>query len=154
MFFQVMKKLVFFLLLLFAKFISFADGVIRVTTADLNMRVSASSSSRIILTIPIGTPVYLSADCDCVWVYVSYNGYCGYVPSQYLTESVPATATEAVALEPIGHYNNSDGITVQRPTRYDIAPEGATALCRDGHYSFSRSRRGTCSSHGGVAKWL
>jgi hypothetical protein len=34
------------------------------------------------------------------------------------------------------------------------APAGATAQCRDGSYSFSASRRGTCSHHGGVARWL
>ena len=28
-----------------------------------------------------------------------------------------------------------------------------TAVCRDGHYSYSQSRRGTCSHHGGVAYW-
>lgn len=33
-------------------------------------------------------------------------------------------------------------------------PIGATALCRDGTYSFSQNRRGTCSHHGGVAQWL
>src|SRR6516165_9521717 len=33
-------------------------------------------------------------------------------------------------------------------------PPGATALCRDGTYSFSRHRSGTCSHHGGVARWL
>ena len=33
-------------------------------------------------------------------------------------------------------------------------PAGATAQCKDGTYSFSASRSGTCSSHGGVAKWL
>lgn len=33
-------------------------------------------------------------------------------------------------------------------------PAGATAQCRDGSYSFSRSRSGTCSHHGGVAAWL
>ncbi len=33
-------------------------------------------------------------------------------------------------------------------------PAGATAQCRDGSYSFSASRRGTCSHHGGVARWL
>ena len=33
-------------------------------------------------------------------------------------------------------------------------PAGATALCRDGTYSFSQHRSGTCSHHGGVAKWL
>jgi hypothetical protein len=36
----------------------------------------------------------------------------------------------------------------------DGPPAGATAQCRDGTYSFSRSRRGTCSHHGGVARWL
>jgi len=30
----------------------------------------------------------------------------------------------------------------------------ATAVCRDGTYSHSGHRSGTCSSHGGVAQWL
>ncbi|PHM30151.1 DUF3761 domain-containing protein [Xenorhabdus innexi] len=29
-----------------------------------------------------------------------------------------------------------------------------TALCKDGTYSKSKSRKGACSRHGGVAKWL
>jgi hypothetical protein len=33
-------------------------------------------------------------------------------------------------------------------------PPGATARCRDGTYSFSQHRSGTCSHHGGVAVWL
>jgi hypothetical protein len=33
-------------------------------------------------------------------------------------------------------------------------PPGASAKCRDGTYSFSHHRRGTCSHHHGVAKWL
>lgn len=33
-------------------------------------------------------------------------------------------------------------------------PPGATAVCRDGTYSFSQHRSGTCSHHGGVAQWL
>lgn len=41
--------------------------------------------------------------------------------------------------------------TAQAPA---AAPEGASAKCRDGTYSFSRSRRGTCSHHGGVTQWL
>jgi hypothetical protein len=31
---------------------------------------------------------------------------------------------------------------------------GATAICRDGTWSFSQHRSGTCSWHGGVAVWL
>jgi hypothetical protein len=33
-------------------------------------------------------------------------------------------------------------------------PPGATAVCRDGTYSYSQHHSGTCSHHGGVAKWL
>ena len=29
-----------------------------------------------------------------------------------------------------------------------------TAICKDGTNSFSQSRRGTCSGHGGVLKWI
>jgi hypothetical protein len=53
-----------------------------------------------------------------------------------------------------GSYVNSKGETVKRPENCSAAPQGATAQCRDGSYSFSQSRRGTCSHHGGVAKWL
>jgi hypothetical protein len=53
------------------------------------------------------------------------------------------------------YYTNSDGVRVHRPTFSDSGPPaGATAQCRDGSYSFSLHRSGTCSHHGGVAKWL
>jgi hypothetical protein len=51
-------------------------------------------------------------------------------------------------------YVNSSGHCVQRPVRAPGPPAGASARCRDGTYSFSEHRRGTCSHHGGVAEWL
>jgi hypothetical protein len=33
-------------------------------------------------------------------------------------------------------------------------PANATALCKDGTYSYSQTRSGTCSGHGGVSVWL
>jgi hypothetical protein len=36
----------------------------------------------------------------------------------------------------------------------ETPPPGATARCRDGTYSYSQHRQGTCSHHGGVAEWL
>ena len=33
-------------------------------------------------------------------------------------------------------------------------PTGAIAKCKDGLYSHSKHRSGTCSRHGGVAQWL
>jgi Protein of unknown function (DUF3761) len=53
-----------------------------------------------------------------------------------------------------GTYTNSAGNTVCSPETAPTAPAGATAKCEDGTYSFSESRSGTCSHHGGVAEWL
>jgi TolB-like protein len=53
---------------------------------------------------------------------------------------------------PNGSYVNSQGNTVCRPSSSNTG--GATAVCKDGTYSYSQNRRGTCSRHGGVARWL
>jgi hypothetical protein len=55
-----------------------------------------------------------------------------------------------------GHYINRDGNAVHSPARSKSGaiPQGASARCRDGTYSFSRHHSGTCSRHGGVASWL
>lgn len=52
------------------------------------------------------------------------------------------------------YYTNSDGQRVHSPAYSNTVPSGATAQCRDGSYSFSKHRAGTCSHHGGVARWL
>lgn len=49
-----------------------------------------------------------------------------------------------------GSYVNSAGNTVCSPSNDS---NGASARCADGTYSYSQSRRGTCSHHGGVAVW-
>lgn len=50
-----------------------------------------------------------------------------------------------------GSYVNSSGQTVCSP---DSNGNGATAQCRDGTYSHSQHRSGTCSGHGGVDHWM
>jgi hypothetical protein len=51
-------------------------------------------------------------------------------------------------------YINRDGTPVHRPARDNNGrPQGDTALCRDGTYSFSQHTSGTCSDHGGVQRW-
>lgn len=64
-------------------------------------------------------------------------------------------------LKPVGfvlaaasYYTNVNGVKVQAPVRTLRAPIGASARCKDGTYSFSKNRRGTCSGHRGVAQWL
>ncbi|MGJ0396266.1 MAG: DUF3761 domain-containing protein [Methylocystis sp.] len=53
-------------------------------------------------------------------------------------------------------YINKQGELVHAPSRSltGSSPDGATAKCTDGTYSFSHSRSGTCSRHGGVGQWL
>jgi hypothetical protein len=83
-------------------------------------------------------------------------------PTQGPGSSSPAAQTSGVAHKDSakakctdnGTYVNSKGQTVPRPENCSAPPKGASAQCRDGTYSFSTSRRGTCSHHGGVAKWL
>jgi hypothetical protein len=53
-----------------------------------------------------------------------------------------------------GTYVNTAGNTVCKPVESSTQPAGATAECEDGTYSFSESRSGTCSHHGGVRTWL
>jgi Protein of unknown function (DUF3761) len=52
---------------------------------------------------------------------------------------------------PSGYYRNSSGHCIHRPSN---DPAGATALCVDGTYSYSEHASGTCSHHGGVARWI
>jgi hypothetical protein len=59
-----------------------------------------------------------------------------------------------VACDDDTHYVNAKGNCVLRPVAAASAPGGATAKCKDGTYSSSQSRSGTCSGHKGVAQWL
>jgi hypothetical protein len=60
-----------------------------------------------------------------------------------------ATAPAAGGSCTADHYRNSDGVCVHRPVKNQGGvPQGATAQCGDGSYSFSQHRSGTCSHHG------
>ena len=69
---------------------------------------------------------------------------------------VKNTAPSSNNLSNDNYYTNSSGNTVHSPAKSldSGIPAGASAECRDGTYSFSQHRRGTCSHHGGVASWL
>ncbi|RKS77596.1 uncharacterized protein DUF3761 [Motilibacter peucedani] len=47
----------------------------------------------------------------------------------------------------------SHSIIVAAKPMHPRGPGGATAKCRDGSYSHSKHRQGTCSHHHGVARW-
>lgn len=150
---KVVLPLILFLLQLLFAFSLNAQSITKYTSADLNLRTEPNSSSTALAVIPAGTPVTLSEDCNCDWISVEYNGHIGYVNSKYLKTASEYTATQHSGTA-IKYYTNSAGERVQSPTYYNSTPKNATALCRDGTYSFSRNKKGTCSHHGGVARWL
>ena len=163
-----MKKVLFTLFLLLFTLTLCAQASIKYTSTNLNLRKSPNSNSKILSVLSKGTKVKLEQNCKCTWILVSYNGKTGYVSSKYLTDNknlssskknitntkYPTKATNTKTTADVKYYTNSQGKKVQSPTKNKSAPAGATALCRDGTYSFSQNRRGTCSHHGGVARWL
>jgi hypothetical protein len=74
-------------------------------------------------------------------------------PAPQGTQSVTNGSTQLIEQ---GSYVNRDGVVVHRPahTVSGAVPDGASAQCRDGSYSFSLHHSGTCSHHGGVSQWL
>jgi hypothetical protein len=72
------------------------------------------------------------------------------------TSSAATNEPDESQLVEHGRYTNKKGETVHAPahTKDGKAPAGASAKCRDGSFSFSHSRSGTCSGHRGVATWM
>lgn len=138
-----------------------------VANSNLNVRTSPSTRSSVLGNFNKGQTIYVNKITgDWAEVTISsseYGSQTAYVHKNYLSRASKTQITHfknkqnystATPTGGVKYYTNSYGERVQSPTHYNSQPKGATALCRDGTYSFSRSRRGTCSHHGGVAQWL
>jgi uncharacterized protein YgiM (DUF1202 family) len=141
-----MKKMFICFLLILSAVSSWSQLV--VTTAKVNLRTAPDDSS--ICVIPKGTTLNV-IEASEGWSKVTYGKKEGYVSNTFIQPYNNKTLSDSTNIH---YYKNSKGVKVQSPTHYNKAPEGATAQCNDGTYSFSQSRRGTCSHHGGVKKWL
>ena len=150
-----MKRVFFFLALFISSIQVFSQDAL--TLSNINLRESASSSTQSLLLIPKGAAINIQR-CNNGWCKVNYQNRSGYIRSRLVTyknESLNENTTNYNRVhKQIKYYTNSAVERVQSPTFYDHAPQGSSAICRDGTYSFSRNRRGTCSHHGGVKKWL
>ncbi len=123
---------------------------------QLDVRELPEVTAQILARLPQGSAVSVGT-CASGWCGIATSEVEGYGEQAYLTDSLPPTQTTAEQQRPQGRgYWNANGEWVQSPTwtADGSPPLGATAQCRDGSYSFSNTRRGTCSWHGGVARWL
>jgi uncharacterized protein YraI len=120
----------------------------RYTTSPLRIRADASTASAVRGVIPRGARVDVRA-CAVDWCWIEYRSRTGYVAERYLSAAPQYDKASGRS------YLNAMGDRTPTPKSSDAgAPTGATAKCWDGTYSFSQTRRGTCSHHGGVARWL
>lgn len=163
------KSFLYYVIALLLSFCTNSFGFTKYVTNNLNLRYEANTHSYVLTVIPKGTAVTIDEDCNCSRVFVEYNGYVGYVSTKYLSKNPVShkykpniSRRKSTSYNPtnsrvrsnrVRYYTNKYGNRVQSPTIYNSKPAGATALCRDGTYSFSQNRRGTCSHHGGVAIW-
>ena len=90
----------------------------------------------------------------------TYNTVSSPLPANIVNSVKPTvvhkTTTNTNPLSNNNYYTNVSGNTVHSPaySNNNSIPSGASARCRDGTYSFSQHRSGTCSHHGGVSEWL
>ena len=141
------------LLLGFATPLASQSGT-RYTTTAVRLRAQPSTEAARLVTMPRGAAVTV-ASCADRWCRVEYRGRSGYAARRYLTQTRPASTVRRSSDCGSGGYVNSRGRWVPSPCRSPSGPPaGASARCRDGTYSFSQSRRGPCSRHGGVSRWL
>jgi hypothetical protein len=133
--------------LLFAASSPAADT--RVTVSRAPLHVAPRASSRVVAVVPAGIRLSVGS-CSTAWCTTSWNGAGAWVAKRDLDVS----SSHAPKRTGKG-YINSDGqrIPSLRPSPSG-PPPGASAQCNDGSYSFSTHRRGTCSHHGGVRRWL
>jgi uncharacterized protein YraI len=122
---------------------------IRYAASAVRMRADAAANSRVVVQVPQGARLEVRA-CAVEWCWVQYGKRTGYVAERYLIAPRARIAESGRRT-----YVNAKGARVAAPLfSQQGPPRGATARCRDGTYSFSQSRSGTCSGHGGVSKWL
>jgi len=90
-----------------------------------------------------------TGSCGECWTITDLTG----TGARHLRNRSPAPGATAPTSGtcPSDYYRNSSGHCIHRPSS---DPAGATALCVDGTYSYSEHASGTCSYHGGVARWI
>ena len=69
-------------------------------------------------------------------------------PQSGVVATTPTPAPAAISRPARAAVAGRAGVVATGP-----APAGATAQCKDGSWSMSRTHSGTCSRHGGVAAW-
>lgn len=112
------------------------------TTANLNLRTSASTSGSILTTIPSGEVVNYIGTYGS-WFKVTYKGITGYVSSEYVNVTTASTSTKTVVID-AGHGGNDPGAVYgslyEKVIALDIAKRLANSLTNTYNYNVKLTR--------------
>ena len=116
------------------------------TTVNLNLRKSASTTGTVLLTIPVGRTVTYQGTYGS-WYKVSYGGMVGYVASQYVkltTTSTTSTGSGRTVVIDAGHGGNDPGAVYgsvqEKIIALDIAKRLANSLSSTYAYNVKLTR--------------
>ncbi|HZX01013.1 MAG TPA: DUF3761 domain-containing protein [Candidatus Paceibacterota bacterium] len=133
------------------KFLAGTVGVIAVGSLAASMTGSPNPSTN---TADISVPIIYDTAVPKTTQTNNPSTNATDVSAPIISNNVVPQATQVLPnLSNNNYYINSDGNSVHSPAYAPSVPAGASAKCRDGTYSFSQHRQGTCSRHGGVATW-
>ena len=101
----------------------------------------------------------VTGKCDSCWTVTNLTGTgVNHLRSATTTQPKKTNGSRTGGTSgscPSGWYKNVYGNCRPGPSADPgLVPGGPSAVCRDGTYSYSQSRSGTCSHPGGVARWL
>ncbi len=116
---------------------------------------------RLLIAALVALGIAGSAYAGDTWVNGYYRGDGTYVQGHYRSAPDGNPYNNYSTEGNVNPYTGATGTARPAPnTRsgystpsYGTPATQPTAVCRDGTYSYSQSRSGTCSYHGGVARW-
>jgi hypothetical protein len=120
-----------------------------VITENANLRQTPNQNGEVLQTIPLDSSVEVIKQ-NGAWFFVAFGAAKGWMHGNTIRYDNQVNSLRENPSIPKSdpRSNNDDKPTIQKPDS-----SGASAKCADGTLSYSASRRGTCSHHGGVAMW-
>ena len=119
-----------------------------VISENANLRKTSDQNAEVVLELPQGTSVTVLKQRGA-WFLVQAASQQGWLHGNTIKLLDKNQSEKSTP-----NYSYSEPKPSYSPPARSVNPSGATARCRDGTLSYSASRRGTCSHHGGVAEWF
>lgn len=105
----------------------YSNGTYYRTTANVNMRSSASGSSTILQTIPEGSRAMFAGIRNGNWIKLSYNGKTGWCHANYLAK-VPSAVATAKPVSSSSSFGSSSYFQIETSVNMRLEPSQTSKM--------------------------